>query len=57
VLTLQWHPAAGITPTSVSGVLANHNVAWKEYFSVPGGGSWAIPSQQAKEAMLALFRA
>jgi aspartate kinase len=57
ILTLQWHPAAGITPTSVSGVLANHNVAWKEYFPVPGGGSWAIPSQQAKEAMLALFRA
>jgi aspartokinase len=57
VLTLQWHPAAGITPTSVSGVLASHNIVWKEYFSVPGGGSWAIPPDQAKEAMLALFRA
>jgi hypothetical protein len=57
VLTLQWHPTAGITPTTVSAVLASHNIVWKDYFSVPGGGSWAIPQNQAKEAMLALFRA
>jgi aspartate kinase len=57
VVTLQWDPASGIAPELVAEALDAHGLIREGYFEVPGGGAWALAPHQAKEAVLALYRA
>lgn len=57
VVSLQWDPESGITPDTVSHTLEAQGIRQEAYFSLPGGGAWAVAPGKAKDAVLALFRA
>ena len=57
VVSLQWDPDSGITPTLVARALDAQGIRQEGYFPLPGGGAWAVAPTKAQDAVLALYRA
>lgn len=57
LITLVWDQNSGISAEKISAILSGAGFTWEGFFSLPSGGTWAVPAAQTQKAVQTLFSA
>jgi aspartate kinase len=57
LITLVWDENSGISAERINAILTGAGFTWEGFFSLPSGGTWALPSAQTQKVVQTLFGA